>query len=152
MVIRRTGGLAEEGLTHSIIGGFYEVYTELGFGYLESVYSEALERELRNRGHDVAREYGIRISYKGEDIAWHRLDMVVEGRVVIEVKSSAVLPPVTERQLFNYLRGSGIQVGLILHFGWKPFVKRVYAHDSERRGASQQLISSNEPDEPDQPN
>jgi GxxExxY protein len=146
MVIRRIGGLVEEALTHSIIGGFYEVYTELGFGYLESVYAAALERELRRRGHEVAREYAIRISYKGEEIAWHRLDMVVEGRVVIEVKSSALLPPVTERQLYNYLRGSRIPVGLILHFGWKPFVKRVYADVAPKWHRT--LLSSNAPDEP----
>src|SRR5213594_3863148 len=146
MAIRRIGGLVEEALTHSIIGGFYEVYTELGFGYLESVYLAALERELRGRRHEVAREYGIRVSYKGEEIAWHRLDMVVEGRVVIEVKSSALLPPVTERRLCNYLRGSGIQVGLILHFGWKPFVKRVYAEATPRWDRTR--VSSNEPDEP----
>ena len=127
MVIRRAGGLSEEPLTHSIIGAFYEVYSELGFGYLESVYLAALERELRDRGHAVAREYSVRVFYKGEEIAWQRLDLVVEGRIVVEVKATALLPPVTERQLFNYLRGSRMEVGLILHFGYKPFVKRVFA-------------------------
>lgn len=150
MVIRRVGGLSEEPLTHSIIGAFYEVYTELGFGYLESVYLAALERELRDRGHMVAREYSVRVFFKGQEVAWQRLDLVVEGRIVVEVKASALLPPLTERQLYNYLRGSRLQVGLILHFGYKPFVKRVFV-DSVARSRDLTRETSNEPDEPDGP-
>jgi len=127
MPIRRAGGLLEESLTHSIIGGFFEVYSELGYGFLESVYLAALERELRSRGHSVSRELSVRVIYKGEEIAWQRLDMVVDDKVVIEVKASDQLPRTSERQLFNYLKSTKLEVGLLLLFGPKPFVKRVYS-------------------------
>ena len=97
MSVRRPGGLAEEMLTYSINGAVFEVYGELGYGFLESVYLSALERELRNRGHAAARELSVRVMYKSEEIAWHRLDMVVDGTVVIEVKAGPLLHPTAER-------------------------------------------------------
>jgi len=127
MAIRRTGGLVEEALTHSIIGAFYEVYTELGFGFLESVYILALERELIARGHKVTRECRVWVYYKGEKLTKQRIDLLVADKVILEVKSTLVLPPTTERQLYNYLHATHLHVGLILHFGPKPFVKRVFA-------------------------
>src|SRR5688500_639369 len=104
-------------LTRSIIAAFFAVYNTLGFGFLESVYAAALEKELIKRGFTVAREVAIQIWYDGDPIAWQRLDMVVEGRVVIEIKSSAVLPQSSSRQLYNYLKASRLRVGLLLHFG-----------------------------------
>ncbi|MDA1081835.1 MAG: GxxExxY protein [Gemmatimonadetes bacterium] len=112
--------LIERELTHSIIGAFYEVYNTLGFGFLESIYSAALERELRARGHVVAREFAIRVEYKGEEVGFQRVDLIVGGAVVFEVKSTPVLAPTAQRQLFNYLRGTSLRVGLLLHFGPEP--------------------------------
>jgi GxxExxY protein len=123
----RRDDLIERDLTHRIIGAFFDTYNALGNGFLESVYASALERELRSRGHEVRREVSVRVSYKGEDIAWQRLDMVVDGRVVIEIKASEFLPPTATRQLFNYLRATRLEVGLLLHFGPKPEFKRVVA-------------------------
>lgn len=68
----RKGNLIEDELTQSVIGAFFEVYNTLGFGFLEHVYIMALERELRGRGHDVAREVGVRVMYKGEHLATQR--------------------------------------------------------------------------------
>ena len=113
-------------LTRSIIAAFFAVYNTLGFGFLESVYAAALEKELIKRGFTVAREVAIQIWYDGDPIAWQRLDMVVEGRVVIEIKSSAVLPQSSSRQLYNYLKASRLRVGLLLHFGERPHVHRVF--------------------------
>lgn len=87
--------LLEEELSRSVIGAFFEVYNTLGFGFLEHVYTAALERELRNRNHEVAREVGVRIMYKGEHLASQRLDMIVDDRLVIEVKASACGAPPT---------------------------------------------------------
>ena len=114
----------EEQLTRSIIGAFYEVYNTLGYGYLEHVYVMALERELRARGHRVAREVGVMILYKGEELVQQRLDMVVDSRVVVEAKSTELVHPSAKRQLTNYLKGTGIEVGLLLHFGPEPKVHR----------------------------
>ena len=122
--------LIERNRTHSIIGAFYDVYNTLGFGFLESVYAAALERELIARGHQVAREYAVQVMYKGEPIGFQRVDMVVDHRIVIEIKSTPVLAPTAQRQLFNYLRGTSLDVGLLLHFGPAP---KFYRDLSPRR-------------------
>src|SRR5687768_2653429 len=75
---KRLGGLIEEALSYSVIAAFYEVYNNLGYGFLEHVYSLAMERELIARGHKVARELGVLVWYKGEELTWQRLDMVVD--------------------------------------------------------------------------
>ena len=109
--------LLEHKTTESIIGAFYHVYGRLGYGFLENVYALALERELRARGHHVERESPVTVFYEGQPLTTVRLDMVVDNKVVVENKSTAVLPPFAQRQLFNYLRASALEVGLILHFG-----------------------------------
>lgn len=81
--------MLEPELTHSIIGAFYEVYKELGYGFVESVYAAAMERELRSRDHRVAREVSVRIHYNGSILARQRLDFVVDDRVVVELESGA---------------------------------------------------------------
>jgi len=126
------GKLIDRELTHSIIGAFYEAYNTLGFGFLESVYAAALERELVARGHRVAREYAVHVMYKGEAIGFHRVDMLVDDRIVVEIKSTPVLAPTAQRQLFNYLRGTSLEVGLLLHFGPEPRFYRLVS--SRKRG------------------
>jgi GxxExxY protein len=91
--------LLHEALTESVIGAFFDVYNILDFGFLEHVYSAALERELRSRGHSVGREVGVEVMYKGEEIASQRLDMVVDDCLVVEIKSTMLLPPTAKRQL-----------------------------------------------------
>jgi GxxExxY protein len=126
-MIQRSGGLAEQSLTHAIIGAFYDTYNQLGEGFLESVYANALERELVNRALAVAREVRVEVIFKGEAIAWQRLDMVVEGKVVVEIKAGEFHPPRATRQLLNYLRATRLEVGLLLHFGPKPRHFREYS-------------------------
>jgi len=109
--------LLEEKLTRSVIGGFYAVHRALGFGFLEQVYANALEVELRGRGHDVAREFSVGVHYGGIEVAHQRLDMVVDDKLVVEIKASENLHADATRQLFNYLRATRLEVGLLLHFG-----------------------------------
>ena len=126
--------LLEERLTHSIIGAFLEVYSYFGYGVLEAAYVGALERELRRRGIRVHREHWVPVTYKGDEICLQRLDMVVEGRVVIEAKATQVLAPIATRQLLSYLRASKLQVGLLLHFGPEPqFYRVVNTYDRASR-------------------
>jgi len=120
------GELFMERRTHSIIGAFYEVYNTLGFGFAEHLYVKALERELLARGHRVAREFLVSVYYKGEELGTQRLDMVVDGVIVVESKSTYVLSPGAKRQTYNYLRCTNLNVGLLLHFGPKPKVHRLY--------------------------
>jgi GxxExxY protein len=119
--------LIEEALTRSVIGCFFDVYNTLKFGLLESLYSRALELELVRRGHQVAREFGVRVSYKGTDLGVQRLDLVVDEKLVVEIKSTQELHKAAVRQVYNYLRASNLELGLLLHFGLEPKFYRVYA-------------------------
>jgi GxxExxY protein len=128
------GKLIEDDLTRSVIGAFYEVYGELGFGFVEYPCALAMERELGARGHSVIREFPAMIRYKGADLCEQRLDMVVDNLLIVEIKSSAVLPPNSIRQLHNYLRATDFEVGLLLHFGPEAkFYRRVLSNESKSR-------------------
>jgi GxxExxY protein len=101
------------------------VYRELGFGFLEHVYTASLSRELYNRGHKVRREVSVPNFFKGHQVARQRLDMIVDGKLVIEAKSTELLPPAAVRELTSYLCGTNLEVGLLLHFGLHPKFVRV---------------------------
>ena len=109
--------LAEREITSDVIGSFYDVYNELGFGFLEFVYALALEKELLKRGRTVGREVSVPVVYKGEILANQRVDMVVYDRVMVEIKSTDVLHPKARRLTLNYLRSTPLEVALLLHFG-----------------------------------
>jgi GxxExxY protein len=129
MSVRRPDGLAEEHRTKSIIGGFYKSYNTLGFGFRESVYVAALERELVARGHSVAREVQLRVYYESEPIAWQRIDMLVDDAVIVETKAGFQLHPTAIPQLDNYLKATTIEVGLLLYYGPKPeFYRRFFSN------------------------
>jgi GxxExxY protein len=122
-------------VTEAIIGCFYDVYNILGFGYLENVYASPLARDLARAGHSVGREVATPVRYKEEVIAHYRMDMVVDGCVVVELKSSRLLPPDCERQVYNYLRATDFEVGLLLHFGPKPkFSRMLLTADHKPKG------------------
>ncbi len=140
------GWLVEERLTHSIIGAFFRVYNQLRFGFLEHVYSAALERELHRLGLHVAREYSVRIYYDGCELCQQRLDFVVEGKVILEIKSTWKLHPDAPRQLRSYLRATNIEVGLLLHFGPKAKFYRLYAPNASK---SHQM-NPRDPEDPNQ--
>ena len=112
--------LLEEELTSSAIGAFFEVYNTLEFGFLEHVYVRAPEIELRRIGHRVGRQVGVQIMYKGEEIAYQRLDLIVNDKLIIEAKSTYDLRKGARRQVYNYLRATNLEVGLLFHFGPEP--------------------------------
>ena len=130
--------LIEERLTHSAIGAFFDVYNKLGYGFLEHVYAMALERELLARGHRVCRELWVPVMYDGEELCKQRLDMVVDEKLIIEVKSTLDVPKVASRQLYSYLKATHLSVGLLMHFGSEPKFYRLIGPASgwhqERRG------------------
>ena len=89
---------------------------------------------LRARGHDVAREYGARISFKGEYLCSYRLDMVVDGKLIIEIKATDQLPSTALRQLNNYLKSTDLELGLLLHFGPEPkFYRRILQNENKKK-------------------
>src|SRR5438309_11599463 len=95
---------------HSIVGGFFAVYNYFGYGLGESVYSGALELELLGRGHHVAREVAVALTYNGIHVAWQRLDLVVDNRVIVENKATEKLSPYAPRQILTYLRATPFPV------------------------------------------
>jgi GxxExxY protein len=127
--------LIEAELTGSVIGAFYEVYNTLGFGFLEHLYVMALERELLARGHRVARELGVRVEYKGEVLGFQRLDLVVDETLVVEIKSTYDLNKAAKRQLYNYLRATSFEIGLLLHFGPTAKFHRLVAQNAKQLSA-----------------
>jgi GxxExxY protein len=118
-------GLVEERLTGKIIECFYRVYGRLRHGHLEAVYRNALAVELRAEEIDVLVETPVEVLYKGVAVGFYRLDLLVERRVAVEVKSTEILAPTAKRQLVNYLCASTLDVGLLLHFGPKAKFHRV---------------------------
>ena len=127
------GDLIHEELTRSVIGAVFEAYNTLGFGFLEHLYVMALERELLARGHRVSREVSVPVFYKGEELARQRLDMIVDAKLVVEVKSAWEVHRAATRQLYNYLRATNLEVGLLLHFGPRPKFYRLVCQNSVAR-------------------
>lgn len=119
-------------LTGRIIGAFYDVYNELGYGFLESVYANALCLTLRNAGLVAEQEKAVRVWFHGVLVGEFRADVVVDGRVILEVKAARNLDSSHEAQLLNYLRATEIEVGLLLNFGPRPDFKRL-AFANERK-------------------
>lgn len=117
--------LLHRDVTHVILGAFYAVHTELGFGFLEAVYKNAIAVLLRNAGVPFAREVEFDIPFHGESIGLYRADMIVESRVAVEVKTGRAIDPAHCAQLRNYLRASGQEVGLLLNFGHTAEFKRM---------------------------
>ena len=109
-----------------MIRAFYRVYNKLGFGFLEQFYSMALERELKAMRCEVSREFTARVFYDGVELGVQRLDMVVNGKLIVETKSTFRLHKSAQRQLYNYLRATNLEVGLLLHFGPEPQFFRLY--------------------------
>lgn len=121
----RGEGLLHGELTREVIGAFFDVYNELGYGFVESVYQRALPLALKAKGIECAREVALAIRFRGEDVGDYRADLVVEGKVIVETKAAEKIMPVHEMQLLNYLRGTGLHVGLVLNFGPRATFRRL---------------------------
>ena len=118
--------LENEELTYKIRGCVYEVYRELGAGYLEKVYENALVIELMKQGLSVEKQHSLVVSYKDIVVGEFVVDLLVEGKVILELKAVSKLQPVHEAQLLNYLKVANIKVGLLVNFTYpKAVVKRV---------------------------
>ena len=109
--------MQEYDLTGKVIGIAMEVHRELGFGYLEKVYENALVVLLEERGFRVERQVPIHISFHGHVIGDYIADLVVESRLIVELKAVQSLSPIHSAQLVNYLTATGIEDGLLLNFG-----------------------------------
>jgi len=111
-------------ITDKIIRAYYNVYNILGFGFLEKVYEKSLLIELRDLGLFCESQQRINVYYKDKLVGDYYADIVVENKVIIEIKAAESLNPAHEAQLVNYLRGTNIEVGLLVNFGEKPEHRR----------------------------
>ena len=112
-------------LTESILAAAIEVHRVLGPGLLESIYEEALCHELALRGIRFQRQLPVALRYKGTELTGQRLDVLVEGEVVLELKSVRALPDAATAQILTYLRATGCKRGLIINFGNKRLIDGV---------------------------
>ncbi len=109
--------MTDNELTHEIIGAAIEVHRTLGPGLLESAYEECTARELTLRGLSFERQKPLPIVYKDVKLeCGYRVDLLVEGRVIVELKSAGALAPVHEAIVLTYLRLSGVRIGLLINF------------------------------------
>jgi GxxExxY protein len=128
-----TSMLLHGDLTESIIRCFFRSYNKLGPGFSEYVYALALQRELVKAGHVAAREVHVPVWYDGEVLARFRLDMIIDGLVVVETKAGGKVSPDAEHQVYSYLRSTNLEVGLLLHYGPRPNFRR-YICTRDRKG------------------
>jgi len=119
-------------LTEKIIGLFYDVYNELGYGFLESVYEQALLIALRQAGLDVEAQVEIPVRFRGLEVGNYKADLQVDRKVLIELKAARSLEKAHEAQILNYLKATNIEVGLLLNFGERPQFRR-FVFDNERK-------------------
>jgi GxxExxY protein len=119
------GRLFEEELTRSVLGAFYDSYNKLGYSFLESVCVGALSIELRKRRHRVEREVPVPVHYDGEIIGADKADLVVDSKLLVEVKAEPFISGVHERQLRNYLAATTYELGIVLSYGLEPKHKRM---------------------------
>jgi GxxExxY protein len=124
--------LKHSDLTEKIIGIFYDVYNELGHGFLESTYAAALVVALQETGVGVAREVPVPVWFRGKNVGQYYADLIVDGVVLLESKAARTLESAHEAQLLHYLRATEIEVGLLLNFGLRAQFRRLL-FDNERK-------------------
>jgi GxxExxY protein len=121
-------------ITGQIIRAFYKVYNTLGYGFLERVYGNSLAIELRQQGLSVIQQAPIKVYYNGQLVGEYYADLLVEDRVIVELKTVEALADEHYAQLLNYLKATKIQVGLLLNFGpTEPEVRRRIFETARKR-------------------
>jgi GxxExxY protein len=123
-------------LTERIIGVFYEVYNELGFGFLESVYREAMRIAVEQAGLRVEAEVAVPVSFRGRSVGVFRADLVVDGRVVVELKTAESINKAHEAQVLHYLRASAMEIGLVMNFGPDARFRRIELQNMRKKRIS----------------
>jgi len=132
------GRLLYEGLTYRIRGVVFNIYKALGPFHKESVYQNSLEQEFTKREIPFEREKILNVYYQGEKVGVYRLDFVIDGKILLEVKAQKILPQSSIKQLYYYLAGTDYRLGLLVNFGKRDsveVVRRIVGHGDERSDA-----------------
>lgn len=126
--------MKHEQLTGKIIEVFFDVYNELGHGFLESVYENSLRIALTQAGLFVPPKKALDVWFRGVIVGTFEPDVTVENFVILELKAARAIDPAHEAQLLNYLRATEVEVGLLLNFGPKPEFKRMVFDNERKKG------------------
>lgn len=118
-------------LSRKIIRSFYDVYNELGTGFLESVYENAMCFVLQNTGLKVRKQYPLKVYFRGNLVDNYKADLIVENKILIELKAVSTMLSEHEAQIINYLKATEINFGLLMNFGDGPEFKR-FAFEHKR--------------------
>lgn len=116
--------MLHEELTSEIIAAFYTVYNTMGYGFLEKVYENALIFELQKHGLDVKQQMPIQVYYEGQHVGEYFADLLIQDKIIVELKAAEEIIDAHQAQLVNYLKATNLEVGLVLNFGPKPEFKR----------------------------
>ena len=123
--------------TSRVVRVFFDVYRELGHGFLEAVYQNALAVAFADGCVDARREQPVAVRFRGREVGSYKPGFIVEGHIVVELKAARALGPADQAQVLNYLRATQFEVGLLLNFGPRPTVRRfVHSAAYKRRPAS----------------
>ncbi len=122
-------------ITEKIIGEAYKVFNVLGSGFLEKVYARALCKKLRDAGFSIDEEYPIKVIFENEIIGDYFADIIVDNKVIVELKAVEILNKIHEVQLVNYLKATDLEVGLLLNFGEKIEIKRKVLTKNHKKSA-----------------
>lgn len=131
-------------LTEKIIGTFYEVYNELGFGFLESVYEEAMLIALREKGLNVEQQVSVPVWFRGKNIGNFEADLIVDNSVIVELKAVRTIDDAHIAQLLNYLKATEVEVGLVLNFGHRAeFKRKVFDNQRKKNAVNSKSLMGN---------
>jgi GxxExxY protein len=125
-------GLKHHDLTEKLIGIFYSIYNELGHGFLESVYEQAFSVALAEQHTFFQRQVAVPVWFHGQKVGDFRADLLVDDKVIVELKTGRDIEPAWEKQLLNYLRATRVEVGLLFNFGPQTQFRR-YVFENERK-------------------
>lgn len=125
--------LLYSGLTHKIIGAAMEVHRTLGYGFLEAVYEDALAVEFNILGIAFEKQKPLCVFYKGHKVRDYICDFLVEQKVLVELKAIKYLTATEEAQLLNYLKGTGLELGLLINFGEKSLKYKRFIKSNPRK-------------------
>ncbi len=117
--------LLHKKITDDILKTYYDVYNQLGYGFLEKVYQNAMYFELKSKGYKVEAQKQIKVYFKNQLVGEYYTDLLIEDKIILELKACEVLMNVHVAQLMNYLKATNIEVGLLLNFGEEPEFKRI---------------------------
>jgi GxxExxY protein len=134
-------GLKHADLTEKLIGIFFNIHDELGHGFLESVYEQAFSVVLAENNIFFQRQMAVPVWFHGQQIGEFRADLLVDGKVLVELKTGRDIEPAWEKQLLNYLRATDVEVGLLFNFGPNAQFKR-YAFENDRKNPRNQRESA----------